>query len=812
MFISWNWLNRHVDLSGLDPREVGHLFTLHVAELDGIEPVGQHLADMRTVRIESVAPVEGSDKLTHVVVEDGDRSYSVVCGAPNARDAVGRVAVLAPAGSTLPDGKAIGRATIRGVDSEGMLASEKELGLGDEHAGIWLLGEEVEPGRSLPEAVPVADWVWEVDNKSITHRPDLWGHYGIAREVALLTDRALRPLEPKVTFGSQDRLSARVDEPDLCPRYTCAYFTGVTIAPSPEWLRALLRATGVRPISNVVDLTNFVMMDAGNPLHAFDARFVANNEIIVRRAADGEIMRTLDGQDRPCTSETLLICDAERPVALAGVMGGENSEIRDDTAEVILESANFDPRNVRRTSARLGLRTESSARFEKALDPANAALAARCFAHLMVELIDGCRAVSPLIDIAAPTPPPTVIALDPAAVSTRLGVHVPVERTRKVLTGLGFGVEGAGQVMSVTVPTWRATKDVAIEEDLIEEVGRIHGYQNIPPKAPRVAVQSPRLSAAKAQERAVRAHLSHGWGMHETMSYAFTWRPMLEKLGADLGGRLEMANAISAELDLMRRSLVPNLLNFAERNARYFGDFGLYEIGRVFTPVPGSLPNQNRWVGIVIAHSAASLAPARGELTEEKQWREARGVAESLLVALGVHPDSARASFSRPTADEIGFRSAWIHPARSTILRCDGEAAGYVTLLHPVARRAIDVSAPVSLIEIDLDTVLAGGAPDRRYAPLSRYPAIGFDVSFEVANEVTTEQVGAAIREGIDSELLRSCQLFFNYHLENGAKSVSFHLEFRADDRSLEDTEVHTLTDHMIAEVTKRLGATLRGG
>ena len=798
MYISWNWLGRHVDLTGLDPRAVGAEFTLKVAELEGVHEVGAGLGDFRAVLIEAVEPI--TDKLTKVAARDGDRVLQIVCGAPNAREAVGRVAALAPAGTRLPDGKEIGEAEIRGVKSSGMLASEKELGISEEHGGILLLSPGTAHGVPLYEAAPIHDWVFEIDNKAITNRPDLWGHYGVAREVALLTGRALRPLDPRPAFGAEKRVSAAVLDPVLCPRYLCAAFTGVRIAPSPEWLRCLLRATGVRPISNVVDLTNFVMMDAGNPLHAFDARFVSGSRIIVRRADAGEVLRTLDGQDRACTAETLLICDADKPVALAGVMGGLNSEIKDDTTDVILESANFQSGNIRRTASRLGLRTESSARFEKSLDPMAAELAAREFAALLPELSPGAVAVGTLVDVCAPLPKPPAIALNPKAVAARLGVEVTVGEIRQVLKSLGFDVQDQSTGnLRVIVPSWRATKDVSLPEDLIEEVGRIRGYMNIPPRAPRVEVKPPLLRPEKAQERAVRQLLSFGCGMSEALSYAFTWRPTHERIGATLEGHLSMQNPISAEMDKLRRSIVPNLLTFAERNARFESAFALYEVGRVFEPVDGALPTQHRTVAAVIVHPESD-----GDA--EARFRKVKGIVSSLLEKLHA-PDVA---FRRP--GDPGFRAAWLHPTRSAEVTVAGTAVGTFGPLHPKAAQLLEIGGPVSLLELDLDDVLAAGEGKAKYEPLPRFPAMAFDVSFEVSADVTAAALEAAVRESAASPWLRSCEVFANYHLDGGRKSVSFHLVFRDDERSLADTEVRPRVDAVVAHVASTFGAKLRGG
>ncbi|MFT5434731.1 MAG: phenylalanyl-tRNA synthetase beta chain, partial [Myxococcota bacterium] len=585
----------------------------------------------------------------------------------------------------------------------------------------------------------------------------------------------------------------------LCPRYMCTHLAGVTVEPSPQWLQWLLKATGVRPISNVVDLTNFVMMDLGNPLHAFDARFVAEHRIVVRRAEEGEVIRTLDGQDRTCDAEMLLICDGEKPVALAGVMGGETSEIRDDTTEVILESANFLAGSVRRTSTRHHLRSESSARFEKALDPELSELAAKQFCKLMVELIDGCRLVSPLVDVAAPKAADLWISLDPDLVSARLGLEIPLSQIRSVLGRLGFDVQDQSSgLLRVKVPTWRATKDVAIAEDLIEEIGRLHGYLNIPPKAPVVTVQPPRLPYYKLQGRRVRQFLSYGCGMHEVMSYAFTLRPLLERLGADIGGRVELANTISSDMDRMRRYLVPNLFNFAEKNARYRDEYALYETGRVFIPVDGELPDQPNMVGFVDVRQSAD---------PETQFRTLRGIVDGLLADLHAPP----VEIVRPTVEQIGMR-VWMHPARSALILLDGVEIGYFGLIHPRARKVLNLKHPASFAELNLDVVMAATSPEVKYSPLARFPEIGFDVSFEVDEAVTAGSIESAIRGGLDTDWLRAATLFGNYHLENGKKSVSFHLAFRADDRSLTDDEVHGCVKTMIATVESSLGATLRGG
>ena len=804
MYISWNWLGRHVNLEGLDPNEVGDLFTLKVAELEGVHHVGSGLNGLRTVLVKTVEAHPNSDKLSLVTVADGDTESTVVCGAPNAMSSVGKVAVLAPLGVTLPNGMEIGRAEIRGVVSEGMLASEKELGLSDDHGGILLFGAETTHGVALTEAIPVEDWVFEVDNKAITNRPDLWGHQGIAREIAMLTNRPFQPTEPSVSFGSNKCITVSVEDPELCPRYLCTKFEGVVVGPSPQWLQCLLRATGVRPISNVVDLTNFVMMDVGNPLHAFDARFVHDDALSIRCAQDGETITTLDEKTHQCTDETLLICDGKGPVALAGIMGGENSEIRADTTDVILEAANFQSRNIRRTATRLGIRTESSARFEKSLDPQAAQSAANLFTAMMLEIVDGCQVISPLIDLQAPTASLPVIPLDPAAVSERLGVEIPLARIREILMGLGFQLQdNSDGVIRVHVPSWRATKDIAIAEDLIEEVGRIHGFQNISPQAATVEVKKPMLSPKKQQERATRTYLSDGCGFHEHIGYSFVWRPILERIGAEIGNRLELANPISAELDRMRRSLVPNLLHAVEKNQRYFETFGLYELGRVFHPLDDQLPQQDRMVAWVWSDKKTDSLSAT-----EDEFRALRGVVDGLLQRLGAN----ELQWKRPETLDGTLQQAWLHPARSLILSSDSKEIGYLGYLHPRAQQNLGLNGSIRVAELNLDALVEMCDPQHAYTPLPKYPGISFDVSFEVDQSVTADTLLNAIQAGNDTPLLRECTLFANYHLDNGRKSVSFHLVFRSDEGSLTDQEINPYIETMIAHVTAQENAQLRGG
>jgi phenylalanyl-tRNA synthetase beta chain len=417
MRLSIDWLADHVDLGGLAPAELGELFTLHVAEVDAVvEP----WPGVRIARVERVRPHPNADKLRLVTVDAGDGAIEVVCGAPNVAE--GQRVCFAPAGTTLPGGLELKKAKIRGVESAGMVLSERELGLSDEHEGILVLADDAPVGAPARTVLPGGGAVIEIDNHGITNRPDLWGHYGAAREFAAILERDLRPLDLGESVpGDGPQVEVSVEAPDLCPRYLGWVIGGISVGPSPEWLQQRLEAAGQRPINNVVDLTNYIQLECGQPLHAFDRRQIARGRIVVRRAREGERVTTLDGVVRTLPVGACVIADPERAVAVAGVMGLENSEVSDDTTEIVLEVANFEMSSIRGTAKALGLRTESAARFEKGLDPEVVPAAARRFQKLLRDVCPAARPRGAPRDVRVPAAPPPRITMPEGFVGARLG-------------------------------------------------------------------------------------------------------------------------------------------------------------------------------------------------------------------------------------------------------------------------------------------------------------------------------------------------------------------------------------------------------
>jgi phenylalanyl-tRNA synthetase beta chain len=801
MKFSWNWLNDHVDLTGIDPAEVAGRLTLTVAEVEGVETIGAGLRDVLVAGIVSVEQHPNADKLKVVEVDLGDRHVSGVSGAPNLRQ--GMLVPVALPGATLPGGVIVREAELRGVPSRVVLLSEREMGLSDDHSGVMELPDGTTLGDVLVDVLPIQDTVFEVDNKSITHRPDLWGHRGLAREIAAMTGRELKPFDTSIPRCSDDPLAVSVDDPADCPRYMALCFDGVQVAPSPLWLRRRLRAVGLRPISNVVDATNFVMLDLGEPTHAFDRRQVRGDAIRVRRAGEDDSFRTLDGQDHRLSSEDLLIADGERGVALAGVMGGANSEIADDTTSVVLEAATFHPGRVRRTSVRHGIRTDSSARFEKSLDPNLPPMATALFARLLTAMCPTVRVASRVYDVAGFDNTPLRIDLDPEYIRRRLGAEVPDERIRSILTGLGFAIQTRPDgVFDVTVPSHRATRDVSIPEDLLEEIGRVIGYDQVPPTPPLAAVTLVPRRPRRDAIRRIKALLTAECGLDEIQTYSFDSQALLQRIGYIPEDPISVRNPISSDFATLRTDLMPNLLGAVERNAQRFQDFGLFEIGRVFHGSHDADGTPRQPVHLALAlYRRAARTPA----DIESLFRQARGIVEHLLDRLEVASpvlDAGLAAMDRP----------WLQARAALRIMASGQELGMLSRVHPAVLRALDVPGAAIIADIDVDALTAAPRGHRRFSPVPRFPSIQSDLSMVIGDEVAAQALFDAVRAG-GGELLASVELIAIYAgapIPEGRRSLTFRMTFQSTDRTLEDTEVRQAVERIGREV-RAAGAAIWG-
>ena len=804
MKYSWNWLCDYVDLSGITPEAVAQRFTMTVAELEGIEKVGEGLEPVLVGRILTCEPHPDSTKLKVITVDVGDSVASGVSGAPNVR--VGLVVPVALPGMVLPGGVEIRAVDVRGVPSALMVMSERELGLSDDHSGVMELPDDAIPGNRLIDTLPIVDTVFEVDNKSITHRPDLWGHHGVAREVAALMGRQLKPLEETFPQGDTDPMTVRVEEPVDCPRYLGMCFDGISITQSPFFVRQRLRAVGLRPINNIVDLTNYIMMAVGEPMHAFDRRNIGGNTVIVRRAADGEAFRTLDAVDHVLTGEDLLIADSTRGIALAGVMGGENSEVLPDTSSLFIECANFHPGRIRRTSVRHSIRTDSSARFEKSLDPRAAGQAMSMFVTMLRQTCPDAVVSSKAYDVSSVSAKPVRMRLDPAYISRRLGKTVSSEITLDILTRLGFDIElRPDGTFMVTVPSWRATKDVSIPEDLLEEVGRFVGYDNIEP-CPTKAVVSlvPRLEQREFVYRS-RHILASDCGLDEIERYSFDSLETLRRIGYEPVNAVRVANPISADNVSLRTDLAPNILAAMELNSKNFTDFRMFEVGRVFSSVHGEdgIPAQAYHIG-ALAYSRAARKPEQ----LENLFREARGVVERFTDIHGF----AQVSIAGQVTTVRGLSLPWLHPGAALAISIDGNEVGYMTVVHPAVMRGLDVLGGAIYIDFDVPALLTAPRRPAGFRPIPRVPSSQIDLSLVVPSRTYAATLVDAIREGAGSFLasLDLTDVYTGKPIPDGFKSVTFRLTFQAPDRTLSESEIKAAVDSVTARA-RQAGASLWG-
>jgi len=756
MKFSYNWIREHVPNLDTAPLQLERLITMRTAECEGIEETGILLASACLARIAAVEPIPGTHNVKARLETGRYGDKTVVCGAPNCR------------GGTISAYLPIGRKILHGVESDGMLASGAELGINRDAAGILELSGPV--GAPIPGCSP--DYIIDIDNKSITHRPDLWGHFGMAREVAAILRLPLRdPVDPALAPATPAPIGVAIEDLDLCPRYSALVFENVTVQPSPPWLQYRLNAIGLNPINNIVDMTNFIMSELAQPMHAFDRDLLNGDTIFVRRAQEGEYFLALNEQEFTLHPSNLVIADAKGAVALAGVIGGMDSAIVEGTTRIVLESACFNAASVRRTSAALKLRTDASMRFEKSQDPANTVRGLARAVALLQELSPGIRLVGGVADQRKPAaaPPPIRLPLDWLA--RKLGQGVSANQVRDILERLEFGVSlSAPGVFSVSVPSWRATKDVSMKDDLVEEVGRMIGYDSIQPKPPAVLSAVPPASVERLFLRRVRA-LFADLGFAEVYNYSFVAEADARALGMDPAGHVTVANPIAPNQSLLRRSLLPELRVNVIENSRHFDTFRIFEIGREIHKQPQGLPRE-------IPHLAAAIYSKEGD--------GAAGLFE-LKRAAGCLMPGAEA---RPAASRC-----YEHPARAAEIVWRGALTGRLFELHPSL-----AEGRTAMLDLDLEAVAAAAPKEMHYTPVRRYPSSAFDLSVVAPERELAGDLRAKLA-ALAGPLLESIEYQRHYSgppLAEGAKSVSFRLTVGSPERTLSSEEVGQIRARLI--------------
>jgi phenylalanyl-tRNA synthetase beta chain len=822
MKLSYRWLGRHVDLSGVAPEEVRRLLTLHVCEVEGLEPFAPHLSRVTVGHVLERKQHPDADKLGVCQVDVGQGTpLEIVCGAANV--AAGQKVAVATIGTELPGDFKIKKSKIRGVESHGMICSLRELALGEDHDGIWVLptgadGQPLAVGQSVAKALGLDDHVLEIDNKSITHRPDLWGHRGMARELAAHLGRELRALDVSLPKTGQSAAPRVEIETEGCSRYLALPIRGVRIEASPLWLKLLLLAVGQRPIDVAVDVSNFVMLDLGQPNHLFDLRRVEAG-IRVRNARAGESLTTLDESPRSLTPADLLICSGEAPVALAGIMGGALSRVAADTTDLLLEVANFHATSVRRTAARLALRTDSSARFEKSLDPA---LVPEAAGHLVRTL----RSIQPGIELPSPAndqnrwcDPQRTIRLSGGNVRAVLGVEHADATIVALLKRLGFGVHQASPEapLEVRVPTWRATKDITIAEDLIEEVGRSIGYNQIPGRRLLAEVAPPKHHASWALERRLQDRLAGAARFHEAPGYSFQSEDLTRAVRAAEQQHVTVLNPVLEGLSRVRRSVVPSLLSMLAQNLRQREEVRLFEVGKGYLPELADergLPGEVREVGLVLARRPTSAARF-----DQSVFLQLRSVLDDLLRHLGCPADRWATPSAEPTSPQRqAVLPTWAHPKIALEWQAqDLGSAGYLAEVDPRVLAALGIEAEVAAARLDLHALglrSAQAQGDRpRYQPIPRFPGVKLDVAFAAPESTRAEQLIDLIQQS-GKGLVQEIELFDLYRgqaLGADRKSLAFRLVLQAADRTLDEGDLEKYLERLTRNATQA-GIELRRG
>ena len=788
MFLSMNWISDFVDFTGLDKLELIHKFSLSTAEVENeILFKGSDLSGVVVAEIKSVENHPDSKKLHLLKVDTGENELTdVVCGAPNVR--VGMKTAFAKVGAKIGEIEIAPR-PLAGHMSYGMCCSEAELGISDDNSGIMEITDDVPNGADLKDIYEIDDIVFEVDNKSLTNRPDLWGHYGIAREFAALAGRELKPLdvEDLKAYDGLKKVDLKIEDP-LCYRYSCLQVENITKSVSPVNMRIRLFYCGMRGINLLADLTNYLMLEMGQPMHAFDSRKV--EKIRIKRFDKPFTFKTLDEVERNIDENTLMICNGDQPVAIAGIMGGLDSEIVDDTTTLTLESATFDAASIRKSTVRLAHRTDASMRYEKSLDPELTVPAIARFLYLLKQYDGGVQVVSALTDEYAYKYDTVELSFDKAFVDRYTGIEIDNDTILKTLTSLGFKAELDGDNFDVVVPSWRATKDVTIKADIIEEITRIYGYDNFDVNTTRSPLYPVRMDVVKENEDKIKDILVKRYSLHELHSYVWAYYDELKELGIEVEPNIKLANATNPNIETIRNSMIPTQLCQLNVNKGYAPEFGIFEIGRV---VEGMDENN---LCIEKKKLAISLF---------SKVKDVRDLYFELRDILAVITDDIKHK-------QLEFKTAeathgYEHPVNLNSIILDGEVIGKIGIVHPVVGKKLDKKAAIVFAEVDMQAFADKKNASIIYDEPSKFPPMDYDLSVVVPSGVLFSDLSQCWKnEG--TEILKNVKIVDTYDTEL-FHSITIRFEFSSSERTLSSAEVQAVMDKVI-ENLKGIDVNLR--
>ena len=800
MKISLNCLKEFVNLSNINPEDIKDKLTAHVVEVEQIIKQADQFENIVVAKIIEIKKHPQADRLQIALVDDGEENLRpIVCGAPNI--AVGQLVPLAKIGAKLSNGLEIQEAEIRGEKSYGMLCSIKELGLGDNHDGIMILDKGAKIGQNLAEFLKLDEIVLEIDNKSISNRPDLWGHYGIARELSVLFEKKLKEHPAKnfkIKKGKDSKLEIEIKNKNLCKKYIALKIDQIKVEESPNWLKNKLQALGLNPINNIVDAANYVMLEIGQPLHIFDAKGI--DKIIVKKAEKNEKFVTLMGEEKVLNENDIVISDEKQSIALAGVIGGKEKEVNNTTTSIIIESANFDAISIRKTAQRLNCRTDAAMRFEKSLDPQLCQLALNRIVELLKTMQKDIVISSEILETGDWKEELIIIDLNLDWLKKIIGEEIKEKTIKSILESLGLKVkEKTNKDWEVKIPSWRQ-EDLRIKEDLLEEIIRIYGYNNIPASLPDDRLEPPIKDPLLELIKKVKNILSRSYKMTEIYNYSFLGQEQLTKLNIDTNNHLKLLNPSSSHFEFLRTDLIAGLVSNIQSNQAKKENLSFFEIGNIFLNVAGEIPKdkkQNESLPYQEKKLGLALANYQGD-----SFSNLKSIITSFLNEI---QNNLNLEFL-PSDLEI----PWAKKDENALIMLNNREIGFIAKLSPEAIKKNSLKKDVSLAEISLKNLLniLNETPKAEYQAPAKFPSLKRDLAFVIDQKILYNDINREIKNF--SPLLKELELFDVYNLEENKKSLAFHLSYASEEKTLSTEEVDKIQAELIKHLENKFSAQIR--
>lgn len=811
MNISLNWLKEFVNLSGITPEEIKEKLTAHTVEVEKIIEQKERFENIIIAKILEIKKHPQADKLQIAIVDAGEKEpLKIVCGAPNI--AINQLVPLAKIGAILSSGLEIKKAEIRGEESNGMLCSEDELGLGSDHSGIMILNDKAKIGQNLGDYLNLNETILEIDNKSISNRPDLWGHYGIARELGVLFNKKIKNYEPKEVKikklkTKNQNIEVDIKAKNLCKKYLALKVENIKIEESPDWLKNKINAIGLKSINNIVDATNYIMLEIGQPIHAFDAENI--KKIIIRKAEKDEMIIGLDDKEKKLNEDDLLISTESKAIAIAGIIGGKNSEINNTTTSIIVESANFDAISIRKTASKLNTRTDAAMRFEKGLDPNLCKLAINKMIEMIKKLCPKATFNHDLIEEGDFENEKKTISLNLSWAEKIIGQKIENKKIKNILESLGMEIEkidfendNKKEVWSILIPSWRK-KDLQIKEDLIEEIIRIYGYNNIVITMPKNDITPPEKDRLLELIKKIKNILSLSYKLTEVYNYSFINEEQLNKLDLDIKGYIKLLNPLSSQHTLLRQTLSTNLISNIKTNQAKYEKINLFEIGNIFLNIPGeenkdekyleNLPYQEKKLGIIIA---------------DQKGNTFKNLKDIIYNAI----------FEISNGQEIEFLSTesiinWADQKEKCLIFLNGKEIGFLAKINDKVLNRNGIKKETSSLEISLKTLLIAISKGNlnQYQTVPKFPPINRDLAFVIDQKILYNDISKEIKSF--HSLIKEVELFDVYsgtNLENNKKSIAFHIVYQSEEKTLTNEEIDLIQNNLINHLEKKFSAQIR--